>query len=285
MDRLYFSYKFLNLLESLGLKYIVRVKGKGDYIKNTKKPSKHNPNYVDINSLKGKTRTITYENVIETTVHLINTKKYNSKHQMKIKNDCILVTNLIDENDYTNDKIMNLYRSRWDIEVFFKMIKSTFKFQYINERDTHDNYEKLYICEQTIMYISKIIEKEYYKRNIPKKETDKHTYKINKKLLINSIYDDFLYKLLNGKITEKYFNDFCKGHIRILQNKKGRSFPRTAKKPFCKWYVKGYSNQTKLTRILTALFTNSIDKLDKNMKTLMSKIISIDNKQLADYMK
>ena len=285
MDRLYFSYKFLNFIESNNLKYIVRVKGKGEYIKNIKKPSKHNPNYFDINSLLGTVRTITYENAIETTVHMTNTKKYNSKYQVKIKNDCVLVTNLLNDNEYADSKIMDLYRSRWDIEVFFKMIKSNFKFQYINEKETLNSYKKMYICEQIIMYVSKIIEKEYYKRNKIKKETDKYTYKINKTLLINSLYDNFLYKLLKNEITDEYFNIFCKRYIIILQNKKGRSFPRMAKRSFCKWYVKGYSNQTKLTRILTAIFTNSIDKLDKNMKSLMKRIISIDNKPLNEFIK
>ena len=135
------------------------------------------------------------------------------------------------------------------------------------------------------MYVSKIIEKEYYKRNKIKKETDKYTYKINKTLLINSLYDNFLYKLLKNEITDEYFNIFCKRYIIILQNKKGRSFPRMAKRPFCKWYVKGYSNKTKLTRIFTAIFTNSIDKLDKNMKSLMKRIISIDNKPLNEFIK
>ena len=74
LDRLYFSYKFLNFLEDNNLKYITRVKGKGDYIKNIKKPNKHNPNYVDINNIKGKVRTITYDNAIEMNVHIMNKK-------------------------------------------------------------------------------------------------------------------------------------------------------------------------------------------------------------------
>ena len=40
-----------------------------------------------------------------------------------MKGKCILITNL-DKNQYSDDEIVNIYRSRWDIEVFFKLIKN-----------------------------------------------------------------------------------------------------------------------------------------------------------------
>lgn len=284
-DRFYFTYEFINFLEDNNIKYIIRVKGDGKYLKKEINVTKNNINYTSIVKLKDKVRVITYKNVINKTVHVINKKKCNTKYQLEIKNDCVLVTNLLDDKKYTDSNIMDLYRSRWDIEIFFKYLKGNLNFQHIKEKNIQESHKKIYICELIIMYIAKIIEKHYYKSNKVKKNNEKYTFSINKSLLINSLYDKFLYKLLNNGITNKYLNSFSNLWVKIIQNKKGRTFPRSSKEPFSKWYIKGYSNDTKYTRILNALFNDNINDLDKNLKTLLSKFISINGSDINKFYK
>jgi IS4 transposase len=129
-DRGYFSYAFLNFLIENKLQFIIRVKGKANNLnaKNTSKKLIKNNQPID--NIKKHTRIITYEKVLCKTIYASNSKKKMSKHLLQIKNDCVICTNLLDETIYTDDKIMELYRSRWDIEVFFKYIKTNYKFQH-----------------------------------------------------------------------------------------------------------------------------------------------------------
>jgi len=44
-----------------------------------------------------------------------------------------VATNLLDENEFTNDDIMKLYHNRWTIEEFFKYLKANMDMNNINE--------------------------------------------------------------------------------------------------------------------------------------------------------
>ena len=81
---------------------------------------------------------------------------------------------------------------------------------------------------------------------------------------------------MNNTLTTSILDKFCKSYIKVIQNKKNRSFPRTSKTPFTKWYIKGYSNQTKYMTIIDAIINNTVDELNKNLKTIAKRIISID---------
>lgn len=172
-----------------------------------------------------------------------------------------------------------MYRSRWDIEVFFKFIKYNYKFQHPKDKSEVD-LRKMYICELIITYIAKIIKK-YYMKHYPTKKSEKGvTYKINKSNLVDGIYDVLLYEILTNKLTEESLDKFCESYIEIIQNKDDRSFPRIAKTPFTKWYVKGYSNLTKLSKVINAIINNKVDKLkNKDLRYLARQIISIDGKK------
>ena len=87
-NRFYFSYEFINFLDSNGIKFIIRIKGNGHNLKNIDEVSKYNKNYNNILKLKDKTRIITYDNVIYKTIHITNKKKYNKQYKFEIKNDC-----------------------------------------------------------------------------------------------------------------------------------------------------------------------------------------------------
>lgn len=275
-DRAYFSYDFIKFLIANNIKFIIRVKGEGENLNSKKVLSPSTPKYNTIINIRRHIKIVTYKNEIQKTVYSRKSKKESDKHKLKIKNDCVIVTNLLDKKTYSNEKLLELYRSRWAIEVFFKFIKSNFKFQHMKENSDID-HTKMYICELIITFIAKIIE-EYYKKKYPIKKSEKGIiYSINKSNLIKGIFDVLIYDILNDELTNEKLDRFCKSYIKIIQNKEDRSFPRTSKTPFTKWYIKGYSNLTKFMRVIKCIINGKTDELDDNLKTLARKIISIDD--------
>ena len=238
-------------------------------------------------NVKNKVKTIIYDNIIKKTVYPNNSKKNNKILHLNIKNNCNIVTNLMDAEQYSKNKILELYRSRWNIEVFFKYIKGHFKFQDLTEKSIIKN-KKMYVCELIIIYISKIIEK-YYLAKFPSKikSTNDNIYcKINGSNLIEGIFSILLNKLINNKLNSQKMDKFCDIYIKIIYNKKDRTFCRVSKTPFKKWYIKGYSEQTKYFRICNAIINNTINDLNKNVKTIAKKVEAIfDNKNIKIYPK
>lgn len=269
-DRGYYSYNFLNFLIDNDLKFIIRAKGNADNLNSLKDLKPYTPKYDEILRIRKNIRIVRYDKILEKTIYSSNSKKKVNEHSLKIKNDCVIITNLLDENIYPNELILNHYKSRWDIEVFFKYIKSNYKFQHIKEKSKM-NCIKMYFCELIITYIAKLIERYYIK-----KLENNVKVKINKSNLVNGIFDVLLYDILNGQLSDNKLNQFCKTYIKIVKNKDNRSFPRTSNTPFSKWYVKGYSNLTKYMTIIEAIKENDLTKLNKNLKTIAKKIISID---------
>ena len=281
-DRLYFNYELLTFLNDNNLKYIIRVKGDGSNVDNTLPLKKHTPKYDIINNLRETSRLVKCKKIFKKTVYAGKSKRSFRKAILTFKNDCVLITNLKDNNKYTDSLLLNYYRSRWDIEVYFKLIKYNFKFQYINTKDIQ-SYKKMYICELIISYILKLIENYYWsdkKQNdtIIKKNGDKIecTEKINKSNVIKGIFDNFLYDILKNNINESKLKRFCELYIITVKNEKNRSFPRNSKIPFTKWYIKGYSEPTKYARIVDALINKTVNKLDKNLKMIANKIVSFE---------
>jgi hypothetical protein len=272
-DRGYHSYEFLNFLIDNNLKFIIRVKGTGDNLNPRKKLLKNTPNYDLINRIRNHVRVIKSKKTFKQTVNSSSSKKENKDVSIKIKSDYVLITNLKDKLDFPNKLIIDKYKSRWDIEVFFKHIKYNFKFQNLNEKDINQ-HKKLYICEIIIMYIAKMIEKEYNRNNKELFEVSSNImyYKsINKKNLIDGIYNKLLPKILNRNnrnITDLSLDTY----IKIQTNKYDRSFARKSKTPFTKWYIKGYSEMTKFSKIINAIEEGKINNLNKNLKVLASKI-------------
>jgi len=113
LDRAYCSYEFLTFLNSHKIKYVIRFRN------NCKKIPKGERVIKFINHT---TETIPNDDIENKT---INGKKFKSI-TLKTVNKYILVTN-IKKNDFDDDKIKDFYNKRWNIEVFFKIIKSNFK--------------------------------------------------------------------------------------------------------------------------------------------------------------
>lgn len=117
--------------------------------------------------------------------------------------------------------------------MFFKHIKSNFKFQHIKEINEEER-KKIYICELIIFLIAKYIKKYYMNKNNFIKENETHTFKINHNNLINGIYESLIYSMIEGTLTDEQLDNFCETYIKTIQNKKNRSFPRTSKTHKCK---------------------------------------------------
>ena len=87
-------------------------------------------------------------------------------------------------------------------------------------------------------------------------------------------------KIIHGNLKKDKLDTYCKTYIKIIKNEIGRSFPRTAKTPFCKWYVKGYSIVSQMSKLLSAVLSGDIDKLNKNLKLIAKRITSVDGKNI-----
>ena len=280
-DRGYYSYEFLQFLIDSEIKFIIRAKGDAQILQTNTKLYKSTPKYDTIVKLRKNVKIIKFDNVLEKDIYISNSKKKNVKHNVTIQNDCTLITNIIDD-EQDDHKIMEIYKSRWDIEIFFKLIKSNLKFQHVKESDD-DQIQKLYICDMIIIYISRLIDKYNENKNKiyePSRNNKDYTFKTNKTKIIDGIFDQLLWKLTHNDIDQETINKFCGIYISIVQNKRNRSFPRSAKTPFLKWYVKGYSNETKYMKIINAILNSSVDKLNKNLKVIAKRIKSIDGTKL-----
>jgi hypothetical protein len=273
-DRLYYNFDLLDFLIKNGCKYVIRAKGTGDNVDPTKEIKKGTPKQNLLNSIRKVNRIVRCKGTIKKTVCKMKKKIPNGLATIDLKNDCVLITNLEDIDGYTDQKILDLYRTRWDIEVFFKFVKYNFKFQYLNEKD-ETNYKKAYVCELILVYLCKIIEVYCKQHNVNKINEISSNTKINKSNLMKGIYDTLLIDLLKGTLKQSTFDSFCKCYITLTNNEKNRSFPRNSKTPFTKWYIKGYSDITKFAKVLKAIQNGTVDKLNKNLKTIANKVIGV----------
>jgi len=276
-DRLYFSYKFMNYLILNDIKFIIRAKGNGDNLDKKTKLKKNIKHHDIIIKLRDNIRLVRCKNTYDKIVDNTQSKKTpNKKYYIKVVNDCVLITNLMDNREYDDNKILELYRKRWEIETFFKFIKKNFKVQYMKEKDS-TQYDRLFICELILIYIMKII-KYFYLKNTYGTTIDVNSYQINESLLMTGLFDVLLPLIINGTLTELEIKNYCIAYMKIINNKKDRHFPRTAKRPFAKWYLKGYSSSTRMIKILEAIETNTVNKLNKNLKLIAKNIKIIEIK-------
>lgn len=276
-DRAYFKYELFNLLEENKLKYVIRIKNNSKIINDKYFPNKKDKNYKYIVKLKENpsVKIIKYE--IENVKQIKNKK--NESNKVKIKNNYYLITNLGDKN-LLDEEIKKIYNARWNIEVFFKLLKKNFKFSYMKEKNESQN-TKLKFISLIMTYITKIIvyqglEKNYKKidKNIRKRNREKKeiNIKINNSNLISGIYDKLLKKILTGNLDEITLNKYIKTYIIICKNEKGRNYVRKSLLPFSKWYVKMYHNIYEYEKIVNALEMNKIEELNKNLKSKSKRI-------------
>ena len=280
-DRAYYSFDFIDFLTKNNINYIIRVKKNGDTLNPNKKLSAINSKNQKIINIRKTSRIVNFEKLTNKKVRTIH-KKYT---KIVIKTDCTMITNL-SENKFSDEEISDLYNKRWDVELFFKLIKNNFKFQYINEK-SDTKYKKLYAVVLILIHIAKLLEKEYMmNKKVDDFITDKNgkkvkcTVKINLSNIIKGLIEsNFIKLMLKGQLSMRKINIFMKSYIIIKKNKLDRTFSRKAKRPFSKWHLKGYSEINQYGRIIDALLTDTVDKLNKNLKLMAKRIVKIGRKK------
>lgn len=281
-DRFYFTYNFLTFLNKNNIKFIIRCRGECKKFNNDYNFKKNENN---IKELKNYCKVISFEEKFIKEVFNRKTKKLNgSQYTIECKNDCKIITNI---NDMTNEDILNNYRSRWDIETFFKIIKNNFKIQHTKEKN-ENNKTKIYAITNIIMNIKSVIEKNYIDKNNIKNKTilkkNKKNVnviiKINQSNLINGIMNKLLKKIINSNLTYDNITLIQNNYCFIVQNEEGRHFIRHSNKPFSKWNCKSYSINSQENKIISAIENNTTDKLHKNLKTKCKNIKILTKKVL-----
>lgn len=239
-DRGYFSYDFINFLNKNNIKFVIRCKS------NTKIRNMPNIQYFE------------FVSKITKTINLKSKKdKQYTKVKCEIDNNYKFISNI---DDVSKETISELYKYRWDIETYFKFIKNNFKIQHTKENKSI-NVKKIFICSLILTKIMKII------NHITKNK------KINNTHFMTGMSERlFLEKMIKGNLDIAFMDKFNKNYIKKDYNKQNRHFPRISNIPFSKWYVKKFSVDAEINKILEAIMCNKVNDLDKNKKLKASKI-------------
>ena len=272
LDRAYFSYDFINFLDTQNLKYVIRVRNNCLMLDKNKAKHKNKINNKNV-------RFITYK----TDRYVVKKDKNNLDTKLKETLECNIITNL-SLNEYKDDEIKNIYLSRWDIEVFLKFIKYNFKFSRLDEHNkinTKDEYIKMYYSMLIIIYISMMIDKinnDYIKKTESKsksKTKNKYNKKTNKSLLLNGVYL-ILEKIINSNLETNDLLNINKNFIKRVNIIINVSNERKSKTPHTKWYVQGYAEHYRNIKIIDSLKENKVNELNKNLKIIAknTKIIT-----------
>lgn len=254
MDRAYFSYELFKLLNEKNIKFIIRIKNNCDHLdknkERKKKITKHQLNYV---------RFISY------SANITETKKNKNNENITIIRtlECNIATNL--NETYKDDTIKKMYTSRWDIEVFFKLIKNNFKFSNLTEHNTKTNecYCKTYI----IILINCILERIFELiMEEPNNINNKYSIKYNKSLAIYGLKKIIL-KIISSTLDTNQIVNYFNNYLQIIYSEKNKNNPRVSKRPFTKWYVKAYSDFYKYSKIIDCIENDTLSELNKNLKS------------------
>lgn len=93
--------------------------------------------------------------------------------------------------------------------------------------------------------------------------------------MISGVYEKILKQIIYGKLNENILDKFVNSYITVYKNQDGRNFIRKSLLPFSKWYVKMFHNISKYTKIINSIENNTVNILNKNLKS-MSKNIKIN---------
>jgi len=250
MDRAYFSYDLFEILNEKKIKFVIRVKNNCVHLNNKHK----NKNKKILNDI----RFVVYES----DVVLIKKDKNNKDRKITQHLACNIATNL--DQKYNDEIIKNIYKSRWDVETFFKLLKYNFKFTNLTEhnKETRTCYLKTY----TAILINCILERLFELQiNSINKETNKYTIKYNKSLAVNGL-KKIIPDIINSNLTTDKLLKYLNCYIDPIYCEKNKHNPRTSKRPFTKWYVKAYINLYKYAKIIDCVDNDCISDLNKNLK-------------------
>lgn len=245
----------------------MRIKNNCKYISNNE--NKINNEYIPKN-IPENIRFINYKFNVESTKELYNKKKQEYELYKIIKNtSCNIATNL--DNNFNDDNIRNIYNSRWEIEEYFKLLKSNFKFSLLREhnKNTHITYEKSYLIIKIFCTLERIFE--LICNDHINYSNNKFNIKINKTLLIDGLYK-IIPDIIFSKLTSSRLLSFFNIYINFNYTEKDKNNPRISKIPFTKWYIKDYYAKYDIQKIFDA-FLDDNTNINKNLKLKLKDII------------
>jgi hypothetical protein len=247
-DRAYFSYGLFEYLHSNNIKFIIRVK------RNIATQNKY-----------------PYLRIIK-------------RHYVKSKDQQVIIaTNISTE---TKDAtILKLYSKRWNIEEYFKHLKSNNKFQNIT-LESANKLQKHYYSIQIINLIKQILIDLYkyrtkYKEKIIKtKDNKKYKTHINETHIMDVLYTHFIYDIVNGTFDKNKLIKFI-NTVKINTNLINVHNERISKIPFTKWYIKSYHNKdNNMIETYSRKIKQSDDiELKQQLKTLIKEESNIKRKR------
>lgn len=222
-DRGYYSKDFIDELNKLNIKYIIR----------------SNPTKLLSAGLDDKQF---IENGTNDAIIIIEKQDIRILRYKIAGSTYILTTNLINKDKYTLDVLKELYKSRWCIEEYFKFIKRETKFDNMQQKSdntVHKMRLAIIIFTQIFSLLCNIFTKLFIDSQITFNKTLALKGIIKNQLLLKMIY--------NKRITREYIFKFCKNYIIPYKIQKNRYYPRKSNNPNKKWYLK--SNLGKLHNI------------------------------------
>ena len=86
-----------------------------------------------------------------------------------------------------------------------------------------------------------------------------------------------LEKICFEEPSDIYIKNFYNSYIILVKNETGRSFPRTSKTRYTKWYIKTQYDIATFTKIINAITNRTVNNLDKKSKKMAKMILSIEN--------
>jgi len=266
LDRCYFCYYLMHFLINNNIKFIIRCKGNCQNLKLNKVTKDKQL----IALIKDKSRIIHYNEKTTKVIKISHKSKLNKQikeHVIKINNNCTLISNL--SKYFNNSQLLNLYKKRWNVETYFKLIKGNFNFQHLTNK-TKDEIEKQFCCIEIICSICKAINSITIKNSqyATASVLEDFIIKCNETKLIRFIKDIILEKVIvNKKIEIDNTKNQLKKYTHIRKYKRNQSNPRSCKTPFMKWYIKAYSNDNEICKIVKAIDEGTLISLNKNLKS------------------
>jgi hypothetical protein len=219
MDRAYFSYELIKLLNDKNIKFIIRIKNNCEHLDKNKKRKK-----------KIKNRQLDNIRFISYLANITETKKNKKNENVTIMRslECNIATNL--DETYNDDIIKKMYISRWDIEVFFKLIKNNFKFSSLTEhnKQTDECYCKTYIIILIICILERLFE---IIIEDPINTNDKYSIKYNKSLALYGLKKIIL-KIISSTLTTNQIINYTTNYLQTVYSEKNKNNPRISKRPF-----------------------------------------------------
>jgi len=185
-DRGYYSAKLISSLSKCHKEFIFRLPKSLKLVKELKKSGKDD---IIVNMENNDVRLIHYQLKKIKPLWIKASKGSTKPYEIVNTNDYYLITSLTDYHTYPIEQIIDMYHQRWDIEEYYKTIKSQFENGTISSRTEEGILSEIMVHQMGMILLS------FFNSLLPQYEQ----YKINQKVLLSRIVDSFLPKILFGK--------------------------------------------------------------------------------------